>query len=209
MDGVQQSTIERKPLTGVAIVQTGYYTDELDWITRDGPLVSGMAEFKQKTGVQPYVWITDNLDGNNYPTNQEFTDWSNAKYDELFEDEAHLFWLFFEHDGEYVFWYSLGMQAQTVMDDEALDIVRDYFERYYYSDLEEPEMIGTAFSEAADRMMSVTTPWYSPVLIVALVIVAVIALLVFLNKRKKLRIAEKQAAADVLNAPIDDLPPRE
>ncbi|GHV09190.1 hypothetical protein FACS1894217_12910 [Clostridia bacterium] len=203
---ITKSTVQRTALaSSAADLSGGFYTDQLDWITSSRILDQGSRNFHSRTGVAPYVWIADNIDGNHNPTNAQLQAWCEKQYDQLFSDQAHVFVLFLEYNDDYVFWYVAGKQAQTVIDEEAADIMLDYLEKYYYSDMNESEMIGTAFSDAGKRIMTVTKPWFYVPIIVVIIAGALIAILVVLNKRKALRVKEKQANADILNAPIDTL----
>lgn len=42
------------------------------------------------------------------------------------------------------------------MDDEAITILADYLDQYYYSDLNDEEFFSTTFAKTAERIMSVT-----------------------------------------------------
>ena len=56
---VTASTTEREALPAGSVEETGYYTDELGWISNPSALTSGMRSFYEETGVQPYLYITD------------------------------------------------------------------------------------------------------------------------------------------------------
>lgn len=49
-----------------------------------------MKHFYDKTGVQPYVYITDTVNGSQYPSSSDLQNYANDLYDELFTDEAHI-----------------------------------------------------------------------------------------------------------------------
>ena len=106
-------------------------------------------------------------------------------YDELFQDEAHLLLVFQDADGHYTDWVITGSQAKQVVDDEAVNILLDYVDRYYYdSSLDESELFGKAFTMAADRMMAKTI---SPLVIFAgaLVIIVLVCAGVYVFKKKQ------------------------
>ncbi len=170
------STIKREPLEAGAVIETGYYTDELGWITDAAKLESGMRNFFRRTGVQPYLYITDEVDGTHYPTDAQLDSFANSIYDVLFEDEGHMLVLFFEYDGQYIMWYVNGLAADTVMDKEAVDILFDYIEYYYYSDLTDTEMFANAFDKASERIMDVSvSPWIYVLIAGCVVAVALVA----------------------------------
>lgn len=204
LGNITRSTVTREPLPKGTVTETAYYTDELMWIDSVTVLESGMKHFYQKTGVQPYLYITDDLHASS------IEDFSNALYDELFTDEAHVLLVFYERNNEYKDWVVTGVQAKQVVDQEAVDILLDYVDRYYYqSELSESEMFSKAFSDSADRMMKVTK---SPV---PIIIVAVIVLLIVIFAIKLVKVAaEKKKAEDerterLLSTPISKIPETE
>ncbi len=202
--GITASTVEREPLPKGSVNETVYYNDTLGWIGNRTKLESGLKSFYNKTGVQPYLYITDSINGNNNPTQDEMESYANGLYDELFTDEAHLLLVFFEYNGRYMDWYIAGTQAKQVIDTEAADILLDYIDRYYYeSGLTDEEFFSKSFSDAADRIMTVTrSPWIS-VLIVTGVVVLALILFIWWNKAKKQKNIEAKQMEDILNTPLD------
>lgn len=202
---IAKSTIEREPLPKGSVNETDYYTDELGWIESKSVLVSGLKHFYDKTGVQPYVYITDTVNGSHYPSFTELQSFAESLYDELFTDEAHILLVFFEYSpGDYMEYYVTGTQAKGVIDAEAGDILLDYLDtNYYNSALSEAEMFGGAFSDAADRIMEVTkSPWI-PVLVVLGIIIIVVILFIWWKRVKKQKNLESEQTEKILNTPIE------
>lgn len=202
---VSESTIEREPLPPEYVIETDWFTDELDWIASASTLESGMREFYKETGVQPYLYLVDSVNGSTYPSEDEMHTFANGLYDELFEDEGHLLLVFQEHnsDGNYYAYYVAGMQAKTVIDDEAADILLDYVDHYYYSDLDEDEMFAAVFRDTAERIMhKETSPLPIILIVLGVVAVAVIAL-VWWTRAKKQKNLEREQTARILNADLD------
>lgn len=144
---ITPSTVEREPLSAGSVVMTDFYTDELDWIRSGTKLEKGMRQFLKETGVQPYLYITDTVNGTVNPSSSDMEEYAAELYDDLFADEGHFLLLFHEYNssGNYNMWYTCGAQAKTVMDKEACDILMDYVDKYYYSDLSEDELFSKAF----------------------------------------------------------------
>ena len=200
---ITASTIKREPLAAGVVTETGYYTDELGWITDAAELERGMGNFYRRTGVQPYLYITDEVDGTHYPTDAQFDSFANSLYDALFEDEGHILVLFFEYDGQYAMWYVNGLAADAVMDSEAVDILFDYIEYYYYSDLNDTEMFATAFDRASERIMNVSvSPWVYVLIAAAVVAVAVVAYLWWKAAAKKKR-EQDEHTRRILETPLE------
>jgi hypothetical protein len=206
---ITKSTIVREPLPKGSAIETGYYTDDIgDWINNSTKLTTGMKNFYQSTGVQPYLYITDNLSGNTNPSDSDADIWMNSTYDELFKDEAHTLLVFYERNGEYSMWYLNGSQAKTVMDSEAMDILMDYVELYYYSDMTEDEMFSKAYDMAATRIMEVTKepiPWYAILLILIAVIIIIVILINFWKAKKAQKNIEDENTRAILETPLDEI----
>jgi uncharacterized membrane protein len=203
--GVTRSTVQREALPRGSVVETGYYTDELNWIQNRTTLTAGMRNFYQRTGVQPYLYITDNINGSASPSVSEAEAFAQALYDELFQDEAHLLVIFFEPRPSYYHtWYLAGRQAKAVLDDEAMDILLDYIDRYYYHDrYNEEQFFSMAFDDASKRIMAVTrSPWI-PVMTFG--ILALIGFLAFTwwKKHKEQKNREAEQNERILNSSLD------
>lgn len=204
---ITKSTLERTPLDKGAVITTDYYTDNVGWVDNPTVLENGMKAFFDETGVQPYLYITDVVDGETHPSEETLENFTNQLYDELFEDEAHFLLVFHEYnsDGAYSMWYTCGAQAKTVMDQEACDILLDYVDSYYFSDRNDSQMFADAFRDAGNRIMSKTTPFY----LYAIGIIAVI-LIAFLGfhwwkKAKEQKNLEAEQTARILDADLETI----
>lgn len=209
---VPASTVKREPLPSGAVNETGYYTDELGWISARTTLEKGMKHFYKKTGVQPYLYITDSVPGvTGTPGASDFGSYANQLYDSLFTDEAHLLVIFYEKQSSdsssvtRVYWLA-GEVADAVIDTEAGDILIQYFDQYYTDDsLSDEEYFSTVFEKAADRIMKVTvSPWlYIGIVLVvlAVLIFVLIGWSVIKNKKR----AELEATERVLNTPVEPM----
>jgi uncharacterized membrane protein len=201
--GVTASTIERQPLPAGSVNETAYYTDELGWIQSRSTLQAGLANFYRQTGVQPYLYITDTIGGSHSPTEAQVEQFATETYDSLFTDEAHLLVIFFEYQERPRMWHLAGSQAETVLDQEAMDILYDCVERYYYGDLTEDEFFSTAFNEAGERIMRVeTSPWI-PVFVVIGAAVIVLVGFVWWNGHKKQKNIEAEREKEILETPLE------
>ena len=202
-NSITVSTIKWNKLESGVAKETGYYTDELGWIRNASALTSGMKNFYKRTGVWPYLYITDTVDGTHDPTDDQLDTYAKTLYEELFEDEGHLLLLFFEYDAEYAAWYVTGNAASTVIDSEAADILLDYIDRYYFSDLSDEVMFSKAFDEASQRMMHVTvSPWVY-VLGVFLVLVILGVALFWWAMAKKKKKEEEERLEQILHTPLE------
>ena len=198
------STVRREPLAAGSVKETGYYTDELGWIKKPSVLTAGMKEFYQKTGVQPYLYLFEEISGDYYPQDSKVEAAAEMLYDSLFEDEAHLLVLFWEYGNEHEIWYLAGTQAASVIDSEAGDILIDSINRYYYdSSLSEDELFSKAFSEAGEKIMTVTVP---PAVYMgwAMLALAALALIIFWrNKRREAQLKKDEETRRILETPLE------
>lgn len=203
-DDISKSTIEREALSSGAVNETGYFTDELDWIDDEDELIDGMEHFYDKTGVQPYLYITDTINGKHYPTEDDYISFADDNYSKLFTDEAHLIIVFFEYNNQHQYYYLAGDQAKTVFDDEANNIFSNYIDRYYYDEnLSSEEFFSKSFADSADRIMTITkSPWI-PVLIILGVLAILVLLFLWWKNHKKQKNIEAQQTEDILNTPIE------
>lgn len=205
---ITKSTVARQPLPAGSVNETEYYTDELGWINNQTKMEEGLKYFYQKTGVQPYVVIIDKVNGSHNPTESELDSYANALYDQLFADEAHLLFVFYEYDEFYMDRYVAGTQAKTVIDREAADILLDYIDRNYYdSNLTDEEFFSNSFRDAADRIMTVTrSPWIAAMTTIGIVFaVVILAILLFVWWRhaKNQKNLEAKRTAEMLNTPLE------
>ena len=201
---ITRSTVNRVPLPAGSVNETDYYTDNLDWIGNRTKLLAGLKNFYQKTGVQPHLYITDTVNGSHNPSMSALDEFANGLYDELFTDEAHLLLVFFEYNERYMDRYVAGTQAKTVIDTEAADILLDYLDRYYYEDsLTDEEYFSKAFSDAAQRIMMVTSSPWIPILIVFGFVVLVTILFAWWRHAKDQKNLEAQRTEEVLKTPLE------
>lgn len=204
---ITRSTIEREALPEGSVNETAYYTDQTQagWIGNQTAMIDGLRHFYNETGVQPHVYITDNINGSTAPSSAELEEFSTNLYDELFTDEAHLLLVFFAPDNNsYMDYYVTGTQAKSVIDTEAGDILLDYIDRNYYDNsLTNEEFFSNSFRDAADRIMKVTrSPWI-PVLIVLGVLAVLFLLYTWWKRRQQQKDLEAKRTEEMLSKPLD------
>lgn len=198
------SSVERVALPPGSVNETKYYTDQIGWINNETKLVNGLKHFYKETGVQPYLYLTDTVNGSHFPTEIELESFAKNLYDELFTDEAHLLLVFFEYEGRYMDWYIAGTQAKSVIDTEAGNILLDYIDRYYYEEsLGDEEFFSKSFVDAADRIMKVTrSPWITVFIVIGIVVIVVI-LFAWWKKSKEQKNLEAKRREEMLKTPLD------
>ncbi len=204
--GIPQSTVDRTKLDSKYVTKTGYFEDHTGWITSSSRLERGLRTFYEKTGVQPFLYVVQDINGDTNPSNTEMDAFCAQLYDELFEDEGHILVVSYDYIG---YWYYVGHSAETVFDAEAQDIFETYIDHYaddlVYDQIGLDEFYGSVFSDTANRIMQVT-PNYTVYLGIAVVVLVILFLLFrWWQKVKEQKNKEAQHAEAILNADINDL----
>lgn len=204
---IVRSTVAREALPAGSVTETGYYTDTIGVVEDRQQLEKGLKYFYEKTGVQPYVYMVDEVGGSANPTGKQLEQFARDRYSELFKDEAHFLLVYFEQDEAYQCSYYVGDRAASVMDQEATDILDGYFGRYYYdTSLTYDEFFSKVFEATADRIMEVSKPgWYALVWVLGILGAGGIAVLGFFwwKHAKKQRNLEAEQTAAILNTPLE------
>lgn len=210
MSSIQTSTIERTKLESSQCQKVDtWYQDDIDWIHDEKTLLKGLKDFYNQTGVQPYLWITDNINGKVKPTSSDFESALQSKYNELFDDEGHLIVCFMESSPSvYATYYWAGSAAKGVIDDEAGEILLDVIDSKYTSDLTDEQMFSKSFSDAAERMMKVgrTTKQY---IIMAVAVIAglgfVVGCIFFIKAKQKADAEKAKETQEILNTSVEEM----
>lgn len=207
---IQQSTVERSKLDSSLCTKVDtWYQDDINWIHDEKTLLKGLKMFYDKTGVQPYLWITDNINGKAKPNTSDFETALKSKYSELFKDEGHVIVCFMESSPSvYATYYWAGSAAKGVIDDEAGEILLDVIDSKYTSDLSDEEMFSKSFSDAATRMMKVgrTTKQYIILAVAVIAGLGIIVGFIFLLKAKRKSDAEEAEERErILNTDINEM----
>ena len=200
------STIVRNKLVNNCEQSYGY-EDGIGWIEDESEMIKGLESFSDETGVCSYVafipygeelWDIDKLD---IQTADQFL---NDFYDDRFKDEYHFVFAYFASENDSkdemngTFRYFSGIQADRVMDDEALSIFWDYFDIYYYdTSLSAEEMISKIFNDTGRLIMErpkYLAKWIVITLFNRGIIVILILLICEINERKKREKAKQEKA---------------
>ena len=207
-----KSTIQRRALPSDQCVKTdSWYQDETGkFIGADDAdnIIAGMEYFYEKTGVQPYLWVSSFYDKtNHYPSINEGPKRRQKileeKYEELFKsDEGHLLVALSdsqERPGFYFWVVYPGKSAKMqVMDDEAVQILLDCLS--YKFEFENGEAhrgltINNAFVKAADTIMkdqTIKSYAVAVVIVGALLLIAIVSIF-SIRKRSKENVAYNKA----------------
>ena len=192
--GIPVSTHTRTKLAADQLTPIDAYLTDEDALLHDTVNVEkSLQYFYDKTGVQPYLYITKASQGE--PQSSDVEDRAFAEYASLFgTDEGHLLVMYVpisggKYDYSYYVYYLPGDNTRRVFDDEAADILLASL-NYYYDESDLPDkMFSRAFRETADRMMSTSAKhaglsagsW----VLIGVAVVGAVTVGVLLSRRKK------------------------
>ena len=188
-----------------------WLSDRAEWIDDEAKVKKALRYFYDKTGSQPYLVVATDIDGKTDFTDAEGEDWANDIYDQHFSDDGHTVVAFVEYaESEYAYYIVAGRAAQSVIDQEAREIIADEI-NYWYTDpsLDDSAYFAKVFTESADTIMfeyeetTKTSNTKRRTLVIALGAVAVAAGIGFVvinaSRRKK---EEYEAAERLAGTPI-------
>ena len=204
----ESSQTVREKLPADAVTKTDWYTDaDGGWIKSAGRMTSGLEDFYDKTGVQPYVYILPN--GETTST-EALTARAEELYGELFIDEGHFLLVFCDDgNGSFNCGYTVGTAASAIMDSEALDVLVDELDYAYNNADTDEEVFSDAFSKTADRIMAAAEDEQrgeTTMLVVGGVVVVVAAgaaIAYVVRRRKAKQDEEKKRMEDILSTPLE------
>ena len=193
----QTATKQREPLSDTLCTETDYYQDDQSLIESRTKLLSGLKSFYATTGVQPYVYITEEATLND--------SYAQKIYEEKFTDEGHFLLLIhnsYDSNGDenWDAYYLLGSDAAKVIDSDLMDQFWDnYDDAYADSSLSAEEVISQSFARTAavfssdnysttpssSTTASVSAPTRLPMVIAAVVLLIIVAITVVIVIRNK------------------------
>lgn len=208
---VRASTVERTKLpSSDCKTIDSWFEDNMSprWIHNDKELIKGLRAFYEKTGVQPYLILMPSIDGDVYPTQTEIENELKARYDALMPDGGHVVVGFVEGvPNEYAIGVYAGAKAEVVMDAEAREILMDYLDYYYTSDLDEEEYFVTAFEKTAEKIMQIDeikSQSTAKIVITVGIVVIVAVIAVAIVRYRKHKADQAKEDAEILKSDLSD-----
>ena len=225
--GITPSTRVREPLApGLATATGPLFTDNVGWIANPTVLQAGLNNFHVLTGVRPHLYLAgvNDIEGaeglslselNTFLRAGALQDFADDTYDRLFTDEAHLLFLVFYHSEtaqHYIIQevFAAGRQTNVVFDQEAADILRDYFFHYLYLEgLTDDQRLSATFDRTAQRIMYRpdgpidNRPIWITIAIVIGVILLVLILFTWWKRKKEQQNLEAEQTERILNQSLD------
>lgn len=184
-----------------------WYEDRLEWIYDEDELLSGMEDFYEETGVQPYLLICGDIEGYGYDLSDDIAEeYLAGLYESLFSDEGHMIYMFMEYMPSYymTFIYT-GSDADRVMDAAAREEMFEITDRLYYDeDLTDEEFFSEVFSETADEIMEDGRGAGRYVVLLLSIAIPIALIWEFLRRKKKYETEErKRRVKEILETPLE------
>ncbi len=182
--------------------------DELGWLSSQSTVKKAMESFYSETGVQPYLIITDNIDGKGAGlTDDEVESYLEETYDSLYNDEGHMILLFIEYEpGEYYRYIFTGSAADGVIDASAKDYIANLVDSYYTdSSLTDDEYFAKIFTDAGKNLMqdyNESTRTRNIIIIIVVVGVILIIVLILAKRYSDSKAKEAERTKEILDTPI-------
>lgn len=205
--GGVKNTTQREKIDASIVKETDYFIDELGYFDQRSVLERGLKNFYEDTNIQPFIYVKDIDEIETYDVQENL----DALYEDLFDDEGHFLLMVFGDEQGTVDWeyiYVSGRSADSVMDNEAIDILFNYIDTNYYSNMTDEELFSDAFSRTGDKIMSKPTNGFDVLKTVVKVIgpvsLVVVVFIIWKAKKKQDNI-EAEQTQKILDTPIDKI----
>lgn len=201
--GNKSTGFEKLVMSGTK--NAGYATDEINGSSGVKKTVKACEEFYEKTGIPLYFYITDTEltsgdDG--------YSDYADALYEKLFEDENHVLLVYFDTPDEWYFWK--GEAANSLVTDDMVNDLFDAIERYWFNySLTMDEVLSNGVSDYQDSLTNESSGagFFSVLLVLAGGILTVVAVYTYISKGNEAKRYEEEAKtlrADlILSKPLE------
>lgn len=149
------STRNREKLNSGVSFDSNCIIDELDWFDSVSKAGTCLKTFYDKTGVQPYIVLLQYHP--ELTTDSQKEEYAQDYYENNIDNESTFLYMYFaekdqDNDVGYMCYVS-GIQVDSVMDAEAVDIFWEYLDRNWYSDMSTDELFEIAFTKTAETIM--------------------------------------------------------
>lgn len=149
------NTRNREKLNSGVSFDNNCIIDELDWFDSVSKTGTRLKTFYDKTGVQPYIVLLQYHP--ELTTDSQKEEYAQDYYENNIDNESTFLYMYFaekdqDNDVGYMC-YVNGIQVDSVMDAEAVDIFWEYLDRNWYSDMSTDELFEKAFTKTAETIM--------------------------------------------------------
>lgn len=163
---------------------SGMYTfvDRTHEIYRESRyLTVALKYFYDKTGVAPYVYITDTVNGNNSPSFDEMKQYAANLYDWYIHDKSHVLILIQRNMDRYQVSTVVGEAATEILDEDAVGSLENSLLDSLSRSVSKEASISDGLKMAADQIARPKTKLINPIIAGFVTILAVLFLVVCFN----------------------------
>lgn len=167
----------------------GWYGDDLGRIGDDGTLVRGMKAYAKRTGVRPYLLLTDAVEP------EDLDSFAQDKYDGLFDGDGHLLVVYDEWE-EGVYFLSAQAGEGDALGYEDIDALLAAIEQAYADpgNVTYADAFGAGFRQAAEALADERSGAERAVLMALGLLVVVLSAVLTLLLRQRARLLAQQRA---------------
>lgn len=198
----------REKLTGT-IYAENCIEDQLQWFEDENETEKELKSFFDETGVQPYIYLKK-YDAS-LKTDADKEEWAVDWYQNNITNDYTFLYVYFEdQDPNEVGYmsYVAGVDAQSVMDSDAVDTFWSNIDRFWDAEPDTGEMFCKVFETTADDIMPFSENYKFPVFPLFILVagpIEVYLLVQLLNTNKKIKEKDREDARRIINTPIEDL----
>ncbi|MCC8136841.1 MAG: TPM domain-containing protein [Clostridiales bacterium] len=152
-DSSHHSESSREKLDTDLTFDSNCVLDETGLVDDAAAVGEGLEDFFDATGVQPYVYLKSY--DSSLTTKSKMDDYAQDWYEDNIDNEGTFLLIYFEGrtESQYYFSYVCGYDIESVMDEDAIDILWDYVDEYWYSDSDAGDAILQIFDAVAEEIM--------------------------------------------------------
>ena len=144
-------------------------------------LTEALEYFYDKTGVAPYVYITDTINGNDSPSFDEMTQYAANLYSWHIHDKSHVLILIQRNMGRYQVSTVVGEAATEILDEDAVGSLENSLLDSLRRSVSKEASISDGLKMAADQIARPKKKLINPIIAGFVTILAVLFLVVCFN----------------------------
>ena len=203
------STVNREKLTGVPSYDKDCVADQIEAFSNAGSVESGLKDFYDQTGIQPYV-IFKEYDAS-LTSDAAKEAWAKDFYDAKIDRENGFLLVYFAESPDYgdgYMSYVSGTQTNAIMDDEAVELFWGRIDKAWsdYGTGSFDSSFVKAYSDTAETIMRISTTgndvlrWLLILMLSTVILIWIFRMRAEKNRREKERAEETER---ILKTPVE------
>lgn len=179
-NGIPLSTIQRVPLVPKEPFNEECIIDEVGCVDNPSLVLGGLGTFYDKTGVQPYIYTTDNVNGKKHVSADELGEYTKDVASHISANDKSIVFFYFEwYPNDVTVYWECAKDTASLFDSEAIVILHSYSSVLYKSAANASEYFDSLFRRSSERIMSITPDWrpYYWIAVGAVVLIVILCLI--------------------------------